>query len=135
MNNRPVTNINSVLLGDADNFQIFTPKGLTVEAYSDGGWHNAMALAGTERIKHEDKDGIITHTLTYNAKESDRAQLEQWRQRRIVAAYIDERGVRRVCGSPTYPLYLSYTWTEGMLAVQLRGSSEGYDPKARSFLL
>ena len=79
--------------------------------------------------------GTITPNSVYNEKGYDKSitlravsegsnladMLMNYSACRLIAIYTDARGHQRVCGSPEYPLRLSYTIQEGVATIVLTG--------------
>lgn len=95
---------------------------------------DAFEIPGSIKTGNTIESGVFKKTISYERRGGSPLiadELEQLRHTRLVAVYMDEYGDRRVAGSPTYPLSLEYSSTEGGYAVTLTGE----DTAADSYLM
>lgn len=81
-------------------------------------------IPGSVKVSTSTENGIIKKKITFlragvSADETDR--LNAFKSSRIIATYIDEKGNRRVAGSPNYPLTLNFTIEDGAYSCVLEG--------------
>ena len=88
------------------------------------------AIPGTIKVGHSTKNGLMAKSINYEIPGPDVATERMLRTlslQRLVAVYVDERGNEKICGSPTYPLRLTYTPDEGFYSVTLTGTDSEAD--------
>ena len=93
----------------------------------------AKEVPGSLKVSNTTENVIIKNKLTFNRKNVTAAgtdQLNGYKSAMIIATYIDENGNQRVAGSPSYPLNLDFTITDGVFACVL----EGEDTQPDAFL-
>lgn len=91
-------------------------------------WRNhaspLASIPGTIRPSSTPSDKGYTKTITFSVAiyNHDLADLILfYSKKRLLAIYTDARGRVRVCGSPEYPLRLSYTIQNGIISVTMTG--------------
>lgn len=95
-----------------------------------GNPYPALEIPGSVKVSAEASDGAISKKITYECADvsaETSCRLDQYKHMRLIAVYTDERGNRRVVGSPSYPLALDYNTDLGSLACTLTGSDTRHD--------
>lgn len=88
------------------------------------------AIPGSLLVTSTTDNGVVGKRIEYGQIEDSPETieaLERLAQTRVVATYIDPRGHRRVCGSPDYPLRLTYQCQDGVIKVMVEGSDTRVD--------
>jgi hypothetical protein len=81
-------------------------------------------IPGTLTVSSNEDDGVIDKKITMSLPDVTEEfvdSLESYGGSLLVAVYSDERGRQRVCGSPDWPLTLSYSTDGGICAITLEG--------------
>lgn len=86
------------------------------------------AIPGTITAQSTDTENGRSKTISFSRSEASSKNLDLLQYGLFVAVYTDEAGNRRVCGSPSYPLRLSYTCTGGIFSCVLTGLTTSEDP-------
>lgn len=95
-----------------------------------GNPYPALEIPGSVKVSAEAADGAINKKITYECADvsaETACRLEMYKRMRLIAVYTDERGNRRVAGSPSCPLALDYNTDAGSLACSLTGSDTRHD--------
>lgn len=96
-----------------------------------GNWVRADEIPGTIQVTETlGDDGVRKKKITWTVAamtQPGQAKLRALASIYLVAAYVDQRGSRRLCGSPDYPLKLTFTAAEGVYLVTLEGMNTGID--------
>ena len=90
-------------------------------------------VPGTVKVSSSSENGVIKKKITFErvcTKALDVDILSAYKSARLIATYRDEKGNRRVSGSPNYPLSLNFTIGEGVFSCEL----EGEDTEPDAFL-
>lgn len=85
---------------------------------------DAEAVPGSVKISTTTDNGKIKKKITFecsDVSENTADHLERFKVLRLVATYVDESGMRRVAGSPNWPLSLDYNTEGGVFSVNLQG--------------
>lgn len=97
--------------------------------------YESMAVPGSLKVSDAADDGTHTKKITFSVapcNEKIMQNLQLLSAMRLVAVYVDENGRERVCGSPSLPLKLSYTYEGGGCAVTLEGHDVAPNPYLRA---
>lgn len=81
-------------------------------------------VPGTLKVTPSGDKGGIKKKITFERSDvSDITAdvLEGFRFSRFIAIYVDESGMKRVAGSPDWPLSLEYTSADGVFSVSIQG--------------
>lgn len=90
----------------------------------------AAAIPGSVLVTSTTADGVVKKKIEYGQIDDGYEALDaldRLERTRLVATYLDQRGNRRVCGSPDYPLSLSYQCQDGVIRVTIEGADTQAD--------
>ena len=96
----------------------------------EGAPDDAIAVPGSIMVSASMEEGILSKKIVFERaklSKSSQDKLEAYKRSRLVAIYVDEVGDVRVCGSPSYPLTLEYTSSDGVYNVTLQGKDSRPD--------
>ena len=91
---------------------------------------DAGAVPGTVTASHTSENGLVKKKIAFersDVSEKTANLLEAYKSSRLIATYVDESGLQRVAGSPSYPLKLDYTTEGGSFSVVLQGEDTATD--------
>lgn len=131
MNGKSVSVIQALRLVDVEYLKAYYVNNMRAYVSLNDEAAEAVAIPGTVTISSSQKNDFITNEITFKRSDltaATLAQLTRLRTRRLVAFYRDAMGNERVCGSPTWPLSLSFVAEADGLSVSLKGSDTGPDP-------
>ncbi len=87
-------------------------------------------IPGTVTVSATISEGIINKKISFERSDMTPAaamELESLASTRLICLYTDERGTRRVCGSPSWPLTLRFVDSGGAYQVSISGSDTATD--------
>ena len=122
----------SIKLVDIENISIFNrSRSQVILSWRD---HSALlgSIPGTISPSSTPSDKGYTKTITFSVAIFNHELADLilfYSKKRLLAIYTDARDRVRVCGSPEYPLKLSYTIQNGIISVTLTGTDthdDGY---------
>lgn len=96
---------------------------------------SAMEVPGSFTISSSEKNGLKTNEITFTRSDltaETLVRLTRLRRLRLIAFYRDGHGQQRVCGSPSWPLTLTFTAEGDCISVKLRGTDTGPDPMLKA---
>lgn len=95
--------------------------------------HPQNIIPGSLKISDSLKNGIYLKKIVFECKDVSPitlSNLDFWTSNDFIAVYTDERGLKRMCGSPEYPLNLNYKLDGEVISITI----EGNDTEANAFI-
>lgn len=133
MFNSTVTATHSLELIPVTSISYFAHMGSTADIETTTMPIKAGAIPGTILATSTDSDGGKSKKITYHRAPLCMETIQELNcllSSLLVAVYTDPAGNRRVCGSPAFPLRLSFRVDEGRYECTLTGRTDSEDPEA-----
>lgn len=130
MNTNTVTGCHTLEIIPLTSLSRFARVGCRAVIQILGYSYKAKEIPGSLMVSTTTENGVIKKKITFdcsgvNIFETNR--LDVFRSSRVIATYFDENGNRRVAGSPSYPLKLDYTISDGAYSCVLEGEDTDTD--------